>query len=616
MAGVEDLTVRAKVQDELSAPVKHMRGELEHLSGTVEKVGDASLRTARKTDAMNGSWAKSIGTAPKFRTAADIIKTSLAGIAAVAAGASIGKFFTGSIAQSSKLSETVNASSVIFGKNAKSMEKWAAGAATSAGLSKQAALEAATGFGDMFSQIGFGQSQAAAMSKDVVQLAADLGSFKNLPTADVSDMISAALRGEYDSLQRVIPNINAARVEHEALAATGKTSVAALTAQEKAAATLAIIHKDGARAAGDFARTQGSAANQAKIATAKFQNLQSALGDKLIPAVTKLVIWINDKGIPGLMKFGHAVDNNKGKIAAVGIAIGVLTGLVWAYEVSQKAAAAGGLAKYLVQLATSTKIVSGLTKAYTAFQWLLNAAFWANPITWVVAGIAALAVGLVIAYKKSATFREAVDKAWGSLKKAWEWAVKAKDAIVNFFDTKDAREGPSSASGSKSLLIDPGATAVNGDTRTQRGYGHSHLGATVAAHAGVSAALGGGYGISNALVGGGGHGHGSGDHQAGRAVDVVGRNLPAYAREVRRRGGYAAIHGQGGGKHVHAVMGDTSTRRHGRMDRGGAGGGGVERHYTFGDININVPNGDPRTLKDAMKQVIRELERDAREMAD
>jgi hypothetical protein len=34
------------------------------------------------------------------------------------------------------------------------------------GLSRQAALDAAAGFGDMFSQIGFASGEAAKMSKD------------------------------------------------------------------------------------------------------------------------------------------------------------------------------------------------------------------------------------------------------------------------------------------------------------------------------------------------------------------------------------------------------------------------------------------------------------------
>lgn len=52
------------------------------------------------------------------------------------------------------------------------------------------------------------------------------------------------------------------------------------------------------------------------------------------------------------------------------------------------------------------------TKAFTAAQWLMNAAMSANPIGIVIVLIAALVAGVVIAYKRSATFRRIVDAAW------------------------------------------------------------------------------------------------------------------------------------------------------------------------------------------------------------
>lgn len=238
-----------------------------------------------------------------------------------AAGTAVAKFGSDSVRAASDMNETLSKSQVIFGRNASAMEKWASGAARSAGLSKQAALESASSFGDMFSQIGFGQQQAAGMSKSVVQLAADLGSFNNLPTAEVADMMAGAFRGEYDSLQRVIPNINAARVEHEALAATGKATAKELTAQERAAATLAIVQRDGARAAGDFARTSSGAANQQKIFAAQLENVKIKVGKYLLPVVTKLITWVNDRGFP-------AFDRLIGKLASLGPAVDRVRGVI------------------------------------------------------------------------------------------------------------------------------------------------------------------------------------------------------------------------------------------------------------------------------------------------
>jgi len=75
--------------------------------------------------------------------------------------------------------------------------------------------------------------------------------------------------------------------------------------------------------------------------------------------------------------------------------------------------------------AAAQAIAKAATVAWTAVQWLLNAALSANPIGLVVIAIAALVVGLVIAYKKSETFRKIVDAAfnavWDIAKKLFNW---------------------------------------------------------------------------------------------------------------------------------------------------------------------------------------------------
>ncbi|WP_458645778.1 phage tail tape measure protein, partial [Mycobacteroides abscessus] len=65
-------------------------------------------------------------------------------------------------------------------------------------------------------------------------------------------------------------------------------------------------------------------------------------------------------------------------------------------------------------------------KAWTIAQWLLNAAMSANPISLIVIGIAALAAGLIYAYKHSETFRRIVEAAWKGIK-------EAASAVVDWF---------------------------------------------------------------------------------------------------------------------------------------------------------------------------------------
>lgn len=61
-------------------------------------------------------------------------------------------------------------------------------------------------------------------------------------------------------------------------------------------------------------------------------------------------------------------------------------------------------------------------KATAAGQWVLNAAMAASPVLIIVAGVAALVAVLVLAYKKSETFRKIVDAAFSAVKNAAEAA--------------------------------------------------------------------------------------------------------------------------------------------------------------------------------------------------
>lgn len=74
------------------------------------------------------------------------------------------------------------------------------------------------------------------------------------------------------------------------------------------------------------------------------------------------------------------------------------------------------------------KAVAAATAVWTGAQWLLNAAMSANPIGIVIAIIAALVAGIIIAYKNSETFRTIVQAAWAGIqaaaKFAWENVLK------------------------------------------------------------------------------------------------------------------------------------------------------------------------------------------------
>jgi SLT domain-containing protein len=285
---------RIRVRADLSSVKKDLSGE----SRTFVKAGtDAGTQTGRAFGkARNAAIKKeSGGLAAEIKSG---FKDAVGGIGAALAVVKVADFFKDSIKAATDLNETQSKAAQIFGKSSGEINKWASNSAKSFGLSRAQAIEAAASFGDMFLQLGFTSDQALKTSESTVQLAADLGSFNNVDPSDVLERIQAGYRGEYDSLQKLIPNINAARVEQEALALTHKKSAKELTAADKAMAVNAIITKDGARAAGDFARTSGGLANQQRIMAAQFEDTKAKLGQGLLPVMTGLAKLVNNTLLP------------------------------------------------------------------------------------------------------------------------------------------------------------------------------------------------------------------------------------------------------------------------------------------------------------------------------
>lgn len=190
----------------------------------------------------------------------------------------------------------------------------------------------------------------------------------------------------------------------KAKAAAKKASSAVtkqLTAEQKAAATYSIILKDTGDAQGDFARTSTGVANQQRIIAARTEDTAAAMGTKLLPAQKRLNA--------AMLRFFELITKHQGATGALVIAFTALAGAIVAVNIGMKAYAAGAA------------VVKAATAAWTAVQWLLDASF--APLLLVPVALAAIAVGMVIAYKKSETFREIIDKLFGAIVDGAKWVL-------------------------------------------------------------------------------------------------------------------------------------------------------------------------------------------------
>ena len=347
----------------------------------------------RSIDEVDGKLQSVGGKAASFAKKA-AVPMAIAATAAIAFGKS-------AVDAGSNLNETLSKSNTVFGEQAAAIEKWANGAAKGFGQSKTQALEAASSFGNMFTQLGIGEQQASQMSTSMTELASDFASFHNADITEVLTAQQAAFRGEYDAVQRFVPTINAAAVEQKALELSGKKATKELTAQEKALAVQTLMMEGAGDAAGDFARTSDGLANKQRIQSARWADLTAKIGQGLIPVVSAVTGFITEKLIPGMESLSKWVAANKEVVVAAGIGIAaVLAPAFLAWAAGAAAAAAATLAA-------------------------------AAPVIAIGVAIAALTAGIIWAYQNWDWFRVAVDRAaqvvtnilWPALQSVARWVT-------------------------------------------------------------------------------------------------------------------------------------------------------------------------------------------------
>lgn len=344
--------------------------------------------------------------AGKLQGAFSGIKSAAAGLASGFAAAQVVQFGADVVQSASAMNETLSKSNAVFGSQAAAMRKWASGAASSFGQSKQEALAAASSFGNMFSQLGIGDERAASMSKSMTELASDFASFHNADITEVLTAQQAAFRGEYDAVQKFVPTINAAAVEQKALAmGLGKTTKE-LDAQDKALATQALLMEGAGDAMGDYDRTANSLANRQRALTAKWNDAKAALGQGLLPVVSSVTGFMADN-LPGAM--------NMARVAAARFGEAFKTVTDWLAEHRP------------VLIGIGVAVTATVVPAFLA--WAASAAAAAASMVLAVAPLVALTAAVVYAYQNWGWFRDAVDKVasfvtrtlWPALKAVGAW---------------------------------------------------------------------------------------------------------------------------------------------------------------------------------------------------
>lgn len=192
-----------------------------------------------------------------------------------------------------------------------------------------------------------------------------------------------------------------------------------------------------------------------------FTSLKLAIGRELKPVIVGVVSVLNGM-IDAAKQVGHWLKANKDMVEALAIGLAVGVTLWGAYTL-------------IVNASTIA------TTAWTAAQWLLNAALTDNPIGVVIVAIGALVAGVVYAWNKFVGFRATVMGVWGTLR---EFGTIVADVFKGLYDiihgvvTLSPTEIASGYAKAAGAMKDAGARMANA---YKEGYATTMAGATAAA---------------------------------------------------------------------------------------------------------------------------------------
>lgn len=263
--------------------------------------------------------------------------------------AGLGVVMNKTVTDASNLAEAEAKVNAVFKTQAGELAKWSKTTSASLGVSTRAALEAAGTYGNLFQAFGIGQAESAKMSMRLVELAADMASFNNVPIDDALTALRSGLSGETEPLKRFGVALNDVRLRQEALNLGIYDGQGVLTVAQKSQAAYALILRDTALQQGDVARTSGGLANQKKFLAAQVEDLSGSFGAVLMPIMINVVGVIRNQVLPVMQRFIEAFKTLSPEAVVTAIQIGFF---------------AAALGPAMIAVGYMIKMVQGLATAF------------------------------------------------------------------------------------------------------------------------------------------------------------------------------------------------------------------------------------------------------------
>lgn len=201
----------------------------------------------------------------------------------------------------SDLQEVQNVVDVAFGDMSYKAEEFAKTAIESFGISELSAKRTASTYMAMAKGMGIASDVGSDMAIQLTALSADMASFYNVSQEMADTALKSIFTGETETLKQYGIVMTEVNLEQYALSQGITKSVSAMTQQEKTMLRYQFVLEQTALAQGDFVRTQDSWANQTRVLSERWKEMQAQFGEAFI-AIGTLVLPIINSIINGLIK--------------------------------------------------------------------------------------------------------------------------------------------------------------------------------------------------------------------------------------------------------------------------------------------------------------------------
>lgn len=190
----------------------------------------------------------------------------------------------------SSLEQSIGGVESVFGSASATMLAFGQNAAETVGLANSQYNTLATGLGGLLKSSGFSEDidEVAGKTDELIKIGADLAATYGGSTEQAVEALGSAFRGEADAAERFNLRLNASTVAAKAVELGLAKTTSEVDNAARATAIMTLVQEQSADALGQFGREADTVAGKQARLTAKWEDAQAEIGNKLLPVVLAL----------------------------------------------------------------------------------------------------------------------------------------------------------------------------------------------------------------------------------------------------------------------------------------------------------------------------------------